>query len=138
MIEGTAEGTVEGMVKEIVTSFKLTSCTTLKNKKGTAEGTAEGTVKDTACTPFIGDNLTTEQKRYNGWLAFTKEKTPYVVSNIGQLTYDQFTKLRERFGNSPMSEIIQQIENRKDLRKRYSSLYLTMFNWLKRNYENEK
>lgn len=60
-----------------------------------------------------------------------------MVKNIGQLTYDQFTKLRERFGASPMSEIVQQIENRKDLRKRYTSLYLTMFNWLKRNYEDK-
>lgn len=88
--------------------------------------------------PFDGEDLSDDQRRYNGWLKFCKEKCPYVTANIKQLDFNQFLKLRGRFGASPMSEIVQQIENRKDLRKKYTSLYLTMFNWLKRNYEDSK
>lgn len=111
-----------------LTNYKLASCSVLKNTSRTVSTHYEGDI-------FKGESLTVEQRRYNGWLAFTKEKCPFVAANIDQLTFGQFTKLRGRFGAAPMSEIIQQIENRKDLRKRYVSLYLTMFNWLKRNYE---
>jgi len=111
-----------------LTNYKLTSCSVSKNTSHTLSTHFKGDI-------FSGENLTTEQQRYNGWLKFCKEKCPYIAANIDQLTFEQFTKLRGRFGAAPMSEIIQQIENRKDLRKRYSSLYLTMFNWLKNNYE---
>jgi len=111
-----------------LTSYKLTSCSVSKNTSHTLSTHFKGDI-------FSGENLTIEQQRYNGWLKFCKEKCPYIAANIDQLTFEQFTKLRGRFGAAPMSEIIQQIENRKDLRKRYSSLYLTMFNWLKNNYE---
>lgn len=128
IVKGTVEGTLRGTPQAFVTLYKLTACNAQKIGEGTLRGTLRGTPKP---TPFEGENLTDEQKRYNGWLKFCKEKCPYITANITQLDFGQFTKLRERYGSQMLSEVIQQIENRKDLRKRYSSLYLTMINWCK-------
>lgn len=47
-------------------------------------------------------------------------------------------KLKEQFGTEQIMEVCLDIENRKDLRKKYSHLYRTLLNWLKKRNENNR
>ena len=72
--------------------------------------------------------------RFNVWL---KENAPYCADtrNFGkQMTESEFIRLKTKYTGKQIADTISQIENRKDLRKRYSDLYRTTLNWLKRDY----
>lgn len=71
--------------------------------------------------------------RFNSWIA---ENAPYCANpkNMKQITQAEFLRLKQKYNSEQISHIIEQIENRKDLRKRYSSLYRTTLNWLKREH----
>lgn len=51
------------------------------------------------------------------------------------MSQKEFESLTGRYGFEPnqVAKTIAEIENRKDLRKKYSNLYLTTLNWLKRS-----
>jgi hypothetical protein len=70
-----------------------------------------------------------------------KEKAPYCANpkNLKQLTEAEFKKLKNlhKYTGQQIGDIILQIENRKDLRKRYSNLYRTVLNWAKKEYGND-
>ena len=72
----------------------------------------------------------------NDWL---KRNAPY-CSNAknfsSQITEAEFLKLKEKYTGKQIADIIEQIENRKDLRKRYTNLYRTVLNWAKKEYGN--
>ena len=76
----------------------------------------------------------TDYLKFNDWL---KRKAPY-CSNIknfsSQISESEFLKLKEKYTGKQIADIIEQIENRKDLRKRYTNLYRTVLNWAKREY----
>lgn len=76
-----------------------------------------------------------EFQKFNLWL---KENCPYLSNprNITQLTEKEFLKLKEAYSGTQISETLSQIENRKDLRKKYTSLYRTTLNWIKKNGQN--
>lgn len=65
-----------------------------------------------------------------------KRNTPYIYKNIRPLTQKEFDCLCKRYNSQQICDTLLQIENRKDLRKRYVDPYRTLLNWLKRNYEN--
>ena len=73
--------------------------------------------------------------RLNKW---AQGNTPYLANprNIRQLTADELRKLKEKFGTPCIMETMQGIENRKDLRKKYSTLYFTLNNWCKKSSNN--
>ena len=75
-------------------------------------------------------------KKFNDWL---KRNAPY-CSNAknfsSQITEAEFLKLKEKYTGKQIADIIEQIENRKDLRKRYTNLYRTVLNWAKKEYGN--
>ena len=48
-----------------------------------------------------------------------------------RITEEEFRKLKESFTGLQIAETIMQIENRKDLRKKYTNLYRTVLNWIK-------
>lgn len=48
------------------------------------------------------------------------------------MTEKQFGMLRDKYGSGDVADVVMQLENRKDLRKKYTSLYLTLNNWLRR------
>lgn len=48
-----------------------------------------------------------------------------------RITEKKFKKLKEIFSGNQIAETIMQIENRKDLRKKYTNLYRTVLNWIK-------
>lgn len=50
-----------------------------------------------------------------------------------KITEEEFAKLKKDFTGAEIADVILNIENRVDLRRKYSSLYLTALNWLKNN-----
>lgn len=75
-----------------------------------------------------------DYEKFNEWV---KRKAPFCsdVRNFpNQITEAEFIRLKERYSGKQIAEIIEQIENRKDLRKRYVNLYRTVLNWAKREY----
>ena len=50
-----------------------------------------------------------------------------------KITEEEFVKLKKDFTGAEIADVILNIENRVDLRRKYSSLYLTTLNWLKNN-----
>lgn len=78
----------------------------------------------------------TANVNYRNFLDWTVEKLPYVSANINPLSEDEFCKLKAAFGSEAIVESLLNLENRKDLRKKYSSLYRTLINWCKRGNES--
>lgn len=72
--------------------------------------------------------------KFNDWL---KRKAPFCSNPknfSSQITESEFLKLKEKYTGKQIADIIEQIENRKDLRKRYTNLYRTVLNWAKKEY----
>lgn len=63
-----------------------------------------------------------------------EKKTPYLYQNIRMLTQAEFDALCEKYNSAQICDTLQQIENRKDLRKNYTNLYRTLLNWLKNGF----
>lgn len=72
-----------------------------------------------------------ELQKFNKWLV---ENAPYCAKNLKPLTENELKKLKDKYTGSQISSIIEQIENRKDLRKKYTNLYRTILNWAKNEY----
>lgn len=72
--------------------------------------------------------------KFNNWI---QEKAPYCSNPRNfphQITEEEFIKLKKKYSGQQIADIVEKIENRKDLRKRYSNLYLTVNNWLKKEF----
>ena len=50
---------------------------------------------------------------------------------MNQITEKELDRLMETYTEKQIADVISQIENRKDKRKQYSSLYRTVLNWIK-------
>ncbi|KAA6326309.1 hypothetical protein EZS27_024570 [termite gut metagenome] len=65
------------------------------------------------------------------------QKAPYCADTKNfphQITEEELIKLKETYTSTEIASIVEQIENRKDLRKRYTNLYRTVLNWAKKEY----
>lgn len=93
-----------------------------------------GDKKEAKASPSASSNP--DFLKFNDWL---KRNAPY-CSNAknfsSQITEAEFLKLKEKYTGKQIADIIEQIENRKDLRKRYTNLYRTVLNWAKKEYGN--
>lgn len=69
--------------------------------------------------------------RYGKFLLWMRQDTPYCYRNLTLPTEKQFEKLLNDYGGESVKEIVEEIENRKDKRKNYSNLNLTIRNWMK-------
>lgn len=72
--------------------------------------------------------------KFNDWM---KRKAPFCSNPknfSSQITEAELLKLKENYTGKQIADIIEQIENRKDLRKRYTNLYRTVLNWAKKEY----
>ncbi len=79
-------------------------------------------------------SLNPDYLKFNDWL---KRKAPFCSNPknfSSQITEAEFLKLKEKYTGKQIADIIEQIENRKDLRKRYTNLYRTVLNWAKKEY----
>lgn len=76
----------------------------------------------------------TDYLKFNEWM---QRKAPYCSNSKNfpsQITESELLKLKEKYSGQEIADIIEQIENRKDLRKRYTNLYRTVLNWAKKEY----
>lgn len=67
--------------------------------------------------------------KFREWLS---QNCPYIFKHYKLLTDNEFAKLKAKYGTNAIAEECANIENRVDLRKKYSNLYRTLLNWLKR------
>lgn len=87
--------------------------------------------------PNVSSCTQSDFDKFNEWL---KSNAPYCANpkHLSQITESQFEKLKETYTSNQIADMVLQIENRKDLRKRYSDLYRTVLNWLKKEQVNTK
>lgn len=75
-----------------------------------------------------------KESDYYRFQIWVKKNCPFVYGNLKMLSEGEFLKLKEKYTTPEIISTLQQIENRKDLRKRYTNLYRTLLNWLKNEY----
>jgi len=84
---------------------------------------------------YNADDYISDDKDYIRFRTWMKENCPICDSednfNISRITSSEFIKLKEKFSGQEIADTILAIENRKDLIGKYSSLYITVNNWLK-------
>ena len=66
-------------------------------------------------------------ERFNNWL---DTETKFVRKIKTQMTEEQFIKLKKKYNSVQIAETVLHLENYKDAPKRYTSVYLTVKNWL--------
>lgn len=105
-------------------------------KKKDKEDIKESPNGDKKETSVSSPSLNPDYLKFNEWI---DRKAPFCSNPKNfpsQITETEFLKLKEKYSGKQIAEIIEQIENRKDLRKRYTNLYRTVLNWAKREYGN--
>ena len=75
--------------------------------------------------------------KFRSWM---KDNCPYCDNtrnfSASTINQEEFLKLKELYTGKEIADVILEIENRKDLRKKYSNLYRTVLNWLRNNNKN--
>ena len=66
-------------------------------------------------------------ERFNNWL---DTETTFIRKIKTQMTEEQFIKLKKKYNSAQIAETVLHLENYKDAPKRYTSVYLTVKNWL--------
>ena len=75
-----------------------------------------------------------ENDPYMKFIEWVNNNAPYCYRNMKMVSEVEFYRLKSKYTSAQIVEQISQIENRVDLRKRYSSLYRTLLNWLKKEF----
>ena len=71
-----------------------------------------------------------EFERFNKWL---DSETTFIRKIKTQMTEEQFIKLKKKYNSVQIMNTVLNLENYKDATKRYTSVYLTVNNWLKKD-----
>ncbi len=82
---------------------------------------------------FISDEIKKLKETFidfNNWL---DTETTFIRKIKKQMTEEQFIKLKKKYNSQQIMQIILNLENYKDAPKKYTSVYLTVNNWLKRD-----
>lgn len=128
------ESLVTQLTTQLVTQSSKKRHTGDTNTKKDKEESPNGDKKEAEASSSASSNP--DFLKFNDWL---KRNAPY-CSNAknfsSQITEAEFLKLKEKYTGKQIADIIEQIENRKDLRKRYTNLYRTVLNWAKKEYGN--
>lgn len=85
--------------------------------------------KESAATDVAPTRAQTRYDRFLDWLSV---ECPYIAQHYKLPSEELFSKLLDRYGGEAIAEQCANIENRADIRKRYTNLYQTLNNWLKR------
>lgn len=89
-----------------------------------------------------GNDISEDNISFVGFQMWIRTYCPYCSNpkNMKQLTYTNFTKLKDvyLFTSKEIRDVMLQIENRRDLRKRYTDLYASLLNWLKNDYGDRR
>jgi hypothetical protein len=73
----------------------------------------------------------TPETDYEKFTARLQKDCPTVCKMKRQLTSEEFDKLSEKYTKVQIWEVMEQMENKSDLIKKYSWVYRTALNWLK-------
>jgi hypothetical protein len=76
---------------------------------------------------------------YEKFLIWINKHAPYCSDTKNfphQISEEELARLKEKYTGQQVADVIEQIENRKDLRKRYTNLYRTVLNWAKKEYKD--
>ena len=95
-------------------------------------------VKEKVNINIISDEikkLKEDFERFNNWL---DTETTFIRKIKTQMTEEQFIKLKKKYNSVQIMNTVLNLENYKDATKRYTSVYLTVSNWLKRDANNLK
>ncbi|MCD7712085.1 MAG: hypothetical protein LUJ25_05105 [Firmicutes bacterium] len=77
---------------------------------------------------------TLEYEKFTQWL---HNKASYCSNTRNfpiQISKEQFFQLKEKYTGKQIAKVILKIQNRKDLRERYSDLYITVLDWAEKEY----
>lgn len=75
---------------------------------------------------------------FANFIKWMNEAAPAVYKQLGQkMTDAEFTRLRAAMPAERLADYVLQIENNRQYLKRYRSLYLTIVNWVKRDYAEQ-
>lgn len=80
--------------------------------------------KESACAPPSSDEL-----KFNNWMT---DNFPRVQQLKEPLTYHQITRIREHWTSGQIKDVLESMENFKELHKKYVSASKTLANWLRR------
>lgn len=78
------------------------------------------------------ERVSAQTTKFDAWL---DEHCPYIAKHYTRPSDAELQKLIEQYGAQQVADVCEQIENRADLRKKYTNLYRTLLNWLKRETE---
>lgn len=149
-INGSKGGAPKGNTNALLKQPKQPKTTETTQNNPTVEKTTETTLNDndndndkeidsTDVEPIKKganapkENAHTPSERYVKFTQLLDKDCPYISGHYTHLiSEDEFDRLMEKFTAKDVWDTIQQIENRVDLRKKYTNLYRTLLNWLKR------
>lgn len=80
---------------------------------------------------YSKDKYKDRNERLMKFDVWVKNSAPYIYDSMAPLTQKEFDSLLSKHDVKEICQTIEQIENRRDLRKKYVSLYRTLLNWLK-------
>lgn len=75
---------------------------------------------------------------YEKFLDWVKANAEYVHKNLKPMTETEFLNLRHSFGSQMIVNSVRDLENRRDLRKRYVNLYATLKRWCENEFDRQK
>lgn len=147
---GTGKGTTDGTPNNTIINELVNDLAQLRaqveaqrKEKGHTEGTntkkEEESIKKKALSnesekeKFLS-TLTHEKPDYIKFVRWLMNNAPFCFVNLKLPTEQEVDKLKARYNGKELSDVIEQIENRKDLRKKYANLYRTVLNWAKNEY----
>ena len=93
-----------------------------KNEKNNKE-------EDIFISPEI-KKLKEEFEKFNNWL---DKDTKFIRKIKTQMTEEQFMNLLKKYNKEQIKKTVESLENKKDAPKKYTSVYLTVKNWLERD-----
>lgn len=79
-------------------------------------------------------SLSPSNHEYRKFVKWLMEHAPYCFMHLKAPTEKELEKLKSKYTGKELSDIIEKIENRSDLRKKYVNLYRTVLDWSKREY----
>ena len=128
------------IVKKYFDNYKKTMNIVLEAKEFGKQGALKRIEKQQVKVDTLEDSLQHPLKdtlAVNNKIVNNKEENIYKSFKHLSISVDEFNKLSIDYTKKQIDDILEQIENYSN-NKKFSSLYLTAKNWLKRNQPNEE
>jgi hypothetical protein len=70
-----------------------------------------------------------QDEEYNSFLSWYSDNAPYCFKHL-KMSEEEYIKLRASYSKKDVTDTIFELENNKQCRKKYASLYRTLLNWI--------